>query len=153
MRAFMFGAWGEPTIESRSVFSTMIVSTFVTGAGLADSEPHPVWSTAAGAAAAPAEPENQASNIAIAQTVVFMACPGPSPARVRGICSTPPAALPWSAAAACGRRHSHAEVHMPRFIIATAVLLAFPATALAVTSQQAQPPTISLTGAGGAAIC
>jgi flagellar hook assembly protein FlgD len=42
---------------------------------------------------------------------------------------------------------------MPRFIIATAVLLAFPATALAVTSQQAQPPTISLTGAGGAAIC
>ncbi len=42
---------------------------------------------------------------------------------------------------------------MHRFIIATAAFLIFPATALAVTTQQAQPPTISLTGAGGASTC
>lgn len=41
---------------------------------------------------------------------------------------------------------------MHRFIIATAVLLAFPATALAVTTQTAQPQTISLT-ANGAPRC
>lgn len=42
---------------------------------------------------------------------------------------------------------------MHRFIIATAVLLLAPATALAVTTQQAQPPTISLTASGGAPKC
>lgn len=41
---------------------------------------------------------------------------------------------------------------MHRFIIATAVLLVFPATALAVTTQQAQPPTISIS-ANGAPRC
>jgi flagellar hook assembly protein FlgD len=45
-----------------------------------------------------------------------------------------------------------AEVSMHRFIIATAVLLVFPATALAVTTQQAQPPTISIS-ANGAPRC
>jgi flagellar hook assembly protein FlgD len=42
---------------------------------------------------------------------------------------------------------------MHRFIIATAVLLLAPATALAVTTQQAQPPTISLTASGGIPRC
>lgn len=42
---------------------------------------------------------------------------------------------------------------MHRFIIATAILLLAPATALAVTTSQAQPPTISLTSAGGVARC
>lgn len=42
---------------------------------------------------------------------------------------------------------------MHRFIIATAVLLLAPATALAVTTQQAQPPTISLTASGGVPRC
>jgi hypothetical protein len=42
---------------------------------------------------------------------------------------------------------------MHRFILATAVLLLAPATALAVTTQQAQPPTISLTAAGGVPRC
>src|SRR5262245_12813947 len=37
---------------------------------------------------------------------------------------------------------------MHRFIIATAVFLVFPATALAVTTQQAQPPTISGSASG-----
>ena len=41
---------------------------------------------------------------------------------------------------------------MHRFIIATAVLLAFPATALAVTTQTAQPQTISVS-ANGAPRC
>src|SRR5437764_275553 len=45
-----------------------------------------------------------------------------------------------------------AEVSMHRFIIATAILLVFPATALAVTTQQAQPPTISIS-ANGAPRC
>src|SRR6476660_3301224 len=44
----------------------------------------------------------------------------------------------------CGQ-YPESEVHMHRFIIATAVLLLFPATALAVTTTPAQPPTISLT--------
>jgi flagellar hook assembly protein FlgD len=42
---------------------------------------------------------------------------------------------------------------MHRFIIATAILLLAPATALAVTTQQAQPPTISLSNAGGVPRC
>ena len=42
---------------------------------------------------------------------------------------------------------------MHRFIIATAILLLAPATALAVVTQQAQPPTISLSGAGGVPKC
>ncbi len=42
---------------------------------------------------------------------------------------------------------------MHRFIIATAILLLAPATALAVTTQPAQPPTISLTAAGGVPRC
>ncbi len=42
---------------------------------------------------------------------------------------------------------------MHRFIIATAVLLLVPATALAVTTQPAQPPTISLTASGGVPRC
>jgi hypothetical protein len=42
---------------------------------------------------------------------------------------------------------------MHRFIIATAILLLAPATALAVTTQQAQPPTISLSMAGGVPRC
>jgi flagellar hook assembly protein FlgD len=42
---------------------------------------------------------------------------------------------------------------MHRFIIATAVLLLAPATAFGVTTQQAQPPTISLTAAGGVPRC
>ena len=42
---------------------------------------------------------------------------------------------------------------MHRFIIATAILLLAPATALAVTTQPAQPPTISLSGAGGVPKC
>jgi flagellar hook assembly protein FlgD len=42
---------------------------------------------------------------------------------------------------------------MHRFILATAVLLLAPATALAVTTQQAQPPTISLTASGGVPRC
>jgi flagellar hook assembly protein FlgD len=42
---------------------------------------------------------------------------------------------------------------MHRFIIATAVLLLAPATAFAVTTQPAQPPTISLTASGGVARC
>jgi flagellar hook assembly protein FlgD len=41
---------------------------------------------------------------------------------------------------------------MHRFILATAVFLAFPAAALAVTTQQAQPPTISIS-ANGAPRC
>jgi hypothetical protein len=41
---------------------------------------------------------------------------------------------------------------MHRFIIATAVLLVFPATALAVTTQTAQPQTISVS-ANGAPRC
>jgi hypothetical protein len=46
------------------------------------------------------------------------------------------------------------EVHMHRFVIATVVLLLAPATAaLAVTTQQAQPPTISLTASGGLPRC
>jgi hypothetical protein len=59
-----------------------IVSTFVTGTGLAASDPQPVWSTAAACGAAPAEPEKQATYIAIAQTAVFMEMPyPPSPLR------------------------------------------------------------------------
>jgi hypothetical protein len=42
---------------------------------------------------------------------------------------------------------------MHRFIIATAVLLLAPATALGVTTQKAQPPIISLTAAGGVPRC
>jgi flagellar hook assembly protein FlgD len=42
---------------------------------------------------------------------------------------------------------------MHRFIIATAILLLAPATALAVTTQPAQPPTISLTSSGGVPRC
>jgi hypothetical protein len=42
---------------------------------------------------------------------------------------------------------------MHRFIIATAVLLLAPATALGVTTQQAVPPIISLTAAGGVPRC
>ena len=42
---------------------------------------------------------------------------------------------------------------MHRFIIATAVLLLAPATALGVTTQPAQPPTISLSAAGGVPRC
>src|SRR6185312_10974580 len=75
--AFMFGACADPTIWSRSVFSMTIVSTFVTGAGLAARDPQPVWSTAAACGAAPAEPAKPASNIAIAQTVVLMEMPCP----------------------------------------------------------------------------
>jgi hypothetical protein len=37
---------------------------------------------------------------------------------------------------------------MHRLILATAILLVAPATALAVTTGQAQPPTISLSGTG-----
>src|SRR5438128_4402239 len=79
----MFGSCAEPTIWSRSVFSTTIVSTFVTATGLAASDPQPVWSTTARDGAAPAEPERQASNIAIAQTVVLMECPIAEPPLVR----------------------------------------------------------------------
>lgn len=42
---------------------------------------------------------------------------------------------------------------MHRFILATAVLLLAPATALAVTTEQAVPPTISLTASGGVPRC
>jgi hypothetical protein len=42
---------------------------------------------------------------------------------------------------------------MHRFIIATAIFLVAPATAFAVTTQPAQPPTISLSGAGGVPTC
>ena len=44
----------------------------------------------------------------------------------------------------CGQ-YPESEDHMHRFIIATAALLLAPATALAVTTTPAQPPTISLT--------
>ena len=42
---------------------------------------------------------------------------------------------------------------MHRLILATAVLLLAPATALGVTTQPAQPPTISLTASGGVPRC
>jgi hypothetical protein len=42
---------------------------------------------------------------------------------------------------------------MHRFIIATAILLLAPATALGVTTQRAVPPIISLSSAGGVPRC
>src|SRR6185437_1658561 len=101
----MFGAWDDPTIWSRSVFSMTIVSTFVTGTGLAASEPQPVWPTAADGVAAPAEPDRQASNIAIAQTAVFMECLSPEPTSVR-VSLAQDAALPWTGPSP-RPRHSH----------------------------------------------
>src|SRR5690349_3082035 len=114
----MFGACAEPTIWSRSVFSMTIVSTLVTGTGLAAGDPQPVGPTAAARGAAPAEPAKQASNIAIAQTVVFMECPIPEPTPVR-ISLAQVAALPWSGPPTSAAPLP-AEVSMHRFIIATA---------------------------------
>ena len=63
--AFGFGASGEPTIEAASVFSSTIVSTFVTGAGVAVAVPQAACSArvgGAGSAVADACPTGRSSD-------------------------------------------------------------------------------------------